>query len=721
MKRILIYIGLCLLSILELRADEGMWLIHNLKPIYEQMKERGLLLDLEAIYHPDSVSLADAVVMIDGGVGTGSMISDRGLMITNHHVAYSDICALSTPQHNYLEQGFWAKTPEEEIPVKGKTVGFLRGVKDVTDEVVALKNQMKQQGRWGVMSMRRLYADLERRYAQTSPYTPSCVGLWHGTKYYMYFYEVFRDVRLVGVPPVTIGAFGGESDNWSWPQHKGDFALYRIYGSREGKPQDYAEDNIPIKPRKVLQISQNGIHDGDFACVVGFPGRTHRYTSSYGIIERHEVRNPIVVEQRHKRMDILRRRMSLDDTVRLKYSDAFFSLANFADLAKWESECLERFSVVEKRQKEEACLSEWIASDSSLQRQYPDLMLRLEKGYDERREAERNLNYFRETWLGPVQALLLANRISSYAARLKREGVDTILRGGKHALHFQAMAHPLSQDYDAETDRELFIVMSHEFAKHVPPTMWGEGFHSLLTQADGDVSKMAARAFDHSFVTTEKDCVAFFDKDRTLDEILADPLVCLTSSVKIQRFTGAVSEAEKRSISPIRDCEKNYTQALYAYRLSHGQILYPDANSTMRLSYGVVRGLPKQKGAARKARSESQGFLKKHDPSHYEFRVENRMLDLLHAKKWGRWAEDGTLYVNFLSDNDITGGNSGSPVLDAEGRLIGLAFDGNRESMAGDLYFEESSARTVSVDIRFVMWVIEQYAQADYLMRELGF
>ena len=702
-------------------ADEGMWMIQSLEGIYPKMKAEGLKLPLDAIYNEAAPALADAVVAVDGGMGTGSMISDEGLMITNHHVAFSDICALSTPEHNYLETGFWARTRDEEIPVAGKSVWFLRKVLDVTREAQALRAEMQAAGRWNAMSMRRLYAEMENRYKKDSPYEVSCASMWSGKRFYLYFYEIFRDVRLVGTPPVTIGAFGGDVDNWGWPQHKGDFTLYRVYAAPDGTPAAYSADNVPYKPRRVLPVATQGVHEKDFTMVMGFPGRTNRYASSYAVAERETVRNPIVVENRHERMEILQRHMNRDPKVRMKYSDAYFGLSNFADLAKWESKCLRRYRVADIKRAEERRMMAWIEADSARKAAYGDVLEALERGYAARCCAQRSLNYFREAWLGPSQALLTANRVSSYLAKLDRLKIDTFDIRSKDGAGVIAHGRRMARNYDAATDRDLFARMAVSFTANVPREMWGEALSRMYDAVGGDAERMACEAFDASFCSDPERFAAYFARNRSVAEIRRDPLVALTESVRVQRFSGEVDRAEKRACARVGRTEARYAEALYAFREAEGEAQYPNANSTMRLSYGTVEPVSPMDGVHYDARSTVRGYVEKYNPAQYEFRVDERMRQLIEARAWGRWGEKGELYVNFLTDNDITGGNSGSPVLDARGRLVGLAFDGNRESMAADLYFQPDHARTVCVDIRFVLWVIEHYAGAGYLLDELRF
>lgn len=719
MKKLITVFFALFLLLQPAAADEGMWLVDRLHAIYPRMRDKGLKLKVSDIYDETAPALTDAVVAVDGGTGSGSMISAEGLMITNHHVAYGDICALSTPEHNYLETGFWARSRQEEIPVPGKKVSFLRKVADVTAEADSLKARMKAEGRWGLMSTRRLYADLEKKYGAGTAYEVSCVSMWGGKQYLMFYYEVFRDVRLVGAPPVSIGAFGGDYDNWGWPQHKGDFALYRVYADRQGRPVAYGPENVPLRPRRVLSIATGGVHDGDFTMVVGFPGRTNRYDSSYAIEEKQRIKNPIVVRNRHERMDILRQHMERDPQVRMAYSDAFFSLSNFADFAKWETRCLQRFGVVSIRRAEEARMQRWIEADPARRTVAGSLLAELQRGYAARRGAERALNYFREAWLGPSEALLAANRVSSFLGKLDRTHRDTLRLSDKDAQGVVSGSGRLRRNYDPATDRDLLTGMLVNFTDSVPRELWGGTLARMYDAAGGDAARLAREAFDASFCATAERYDAYFGRDRSVAEIRRDPLVALTESVGVQRFTGSVTEAEKRAGVDVDRREKEYADLLYDFRASEDLPQYPDANSTLRLTYGTVGPLDPSDGVHYDSHSTVAGYSEKYDPAQYEYRVDERMRGLLAAKDWGRWSERGELFVDFLTDNDITGGNSGSPVLDARGRLVGLAFDGNRESMAGDVWFHPELAKTVCVDIRFVMWVIEKYAGADYLLEEM--
>ena len=719
MRRWIACLAVVLLCMQPAMADEGMWLMHRLAEIYPQMKARGLKIKDKEIYNEKSAALADAVVAVDGGMGTGSMISDQGLMITNHHVAYSDICALSTPECNLLETGFWARTRDEEIPVPGKTVWFVRKVVDVTDEANALKEEMKAAGKWGMMAPRRLYAELEGRYGRETECEVSCYSMWGGKMYLMFYYDIYKDVRLVGTPPASIGAFGGDYDNWGWPQHKGDFALYRVYADREGRPAAYSADNVPLKPRRVLQVATGGVHDGDFAMVIGFPGRTNRYASSFAVAEKQCVRNPIVVANRHDRMDILKRHMERDPRVRMEYSDAYFGLSNYADYAKWENICLRRYDVIGIRAAEEARLAAWIDADPARRAEYGDLLANLKKGYEARAEAVREKCYYQETWIRPSDVMMTANRLGTLVDRMQRDGIASVQDGDKNFAGVKSNTRRVMKDFDLATDKEVLTRMMESFTDNVPREMWGEQLPQLYDRFKGNVPALVDYAFENTCCTSYEKLCAWFAQPRTAEEILSDPMAAMANSVSSRRFAEKLKQAEETSGIDADKEELRYTHAIYEMRESEGTPQYPDANSTMRLTYGTVGPVSPKDAVHYDSRSTIDGYLEKYNPDDYEFRVDDRMSSLIRSKDWGRWGENGRLYVNFLTNNDITGGNSGSPVLNARGDVIGLAFDGNRESMSGDIYFHPTNFKTVCVDIRFVLWIMDKYAGAGKLIDEM--
>ena len=654
MKKVLLAAAL-LLCALSAFADEGMWMIQTIdRTLEKRMRAAGLKLDGKMIYDEEKESLSDAVVALSFSC-TGSMISRDGLMITNHHCAYSDIHALSTLDHNYLEDGFWAMNREEELPVKGQAVYFLKKVFDVTPEVDRLRDSLDVASR--PMAMRRVYKLLEDKYSliYAGQGELICSSYYNGNKYYMALYQVYRDVRLVAAPPVSVASFGGDTDNWEWPQHKGDFAIYRIYTAPDGSPAEYSPDNVPMHPRKVLKISQNGLSDGDFTMVIGYPGRTNRYASSYAVEEIVQVQNPIQATFRLDQMKIIDKWMNEDVAVRLKYADRYFSLSNVQEIREGEIYCYNRFGVVEAKRAEEQRLQKWLGNS--------DLIYRLGEKYDDVAGINQQIVYFQETIVRGTNLFRYANALSrGDSAIVKRE---------------------LAQ-LDMRVERDLLRYSLNQFFKYVRPVYWGDYLTDLHTRYKGDVDAMLNEIFDGHLYEALTSCrITSFNQRR--DQIEAG--------------------VSKNSL------EKEFKDAVYRMKLSRKEPMYPDANSTMRITYGKVRPLQPRDAISIAARTCSEGILEKYNADDYEFTLKADFRELLEKNR--------NIPVNFLTDNDITGGNSGSPVLNARGELVGLAFDGNKESLAGDTYFVEAMNRCICVDIRYVLWILRTYAHMDPLLAEI--
>ena len=654
MKKVLLVAAL-LLCALNAFADEGMWMIQTIdRALEKRMRAAGLKLDGKMIYDEEKESLSDAVVALSFSC-TGSMISRDGLMITNHHCAYSDIHALSTLDHNYLEDGFWAMNREEELPVKGQAVYFLKKVFDVTPEVDRLRDSLDVASR--PMAMRRVYKLLEDKYSliYAGQGELICSTYYNGNKYYMALYQVYRDVRLVAAPPVSVASFGGDTDNWEWPQHKGDFAIYRIYTAPDGSPAEYSPDNVPMHPRKVLKISQNGLSDGDFTMVIGYPGRTNRYASSYAVEEIVQVQNPIQATFRLDQMKIIDKWMNEDVAVRLKYADRYFSLSNVQEIREGEIYCYNRFGVVEAKRAEEQRLQKWLGNS--------DLIYRLGEKYDDVAGINQQIVYFQET-------IVRGTNLFRYANALSR-GDSAIVR------------RELAQ-LDMRVERDLLRYSLNQFFKYVRPVYWGDYLTDLHTRYKRDVDAMLNEIFDGHLYEALTSCrITSFNQRR--DQIEAG--------------------VSKNSL------EKEFKDAVYRMKLSRKEPMYPDANSTMRITYGKVRPLQPRDAISIAARTRSEGILEKYNADDYEFTLKADFRELLEKNR--------NIPVNFLTDNDITGGNSGSPVLNARGELVGLAFDGNKESLAGDTYFVEAMNRCICVDIRYVLWILRTYAHMDPLLAEI--
>ena len=655
---------LALLLSVAARADEGMWMVNAIsKALVDKMEARGLKLSGNEIYNADAVSLKDAIVSLDFGC-TGSMVSANGLLITNHHCAYGDVHALSTPEHNYLEDGYWAYKAEDEIHIPGKSVQFLQSIIDVTDEVNAYMEEQRAEGK--PFGMRKVSFVMEKKYSEQTGLEASLSSMWSGSKYYMALYKVYRDVRLVAAPPVSIAAFGGDIDNWEWPQHKCDFAMYRIYTDSEGNPADYSKSNIPFKPSKWLQISTQGYGMGDFAMVMGYPGRTDRYSSSAKVDYMTSLSLPITNQIRGEQMEIISRWMNEDPAVRLMYADRFFSLSNVQELQDGEVACCERFKVVKAKRKLERRLR------SAENRQ---LLKDLDDKYQAIREAEKNSIWYRET-------LVRSSRIALIAMRLRNS---------------RAIPN-MEEEYkgmDMRVEKELFFNGIRNYVAHVDSSCWGsyqKQVIAMFTDTEGriDADAVAGYLWVDRYMTRE------------------DPLFRFMSDVSVSDFNKRIDKVQG-SVS-VSDLGKQYTRALYAYRNDKGIVQYPDANSTMRLTYGTVSTF-RRDGRKVPIVTYSHEILGKEDRNSYDFTLKDEWRDKLKAA--------GPIPVNFITDNDITGGNSGSPVMNGRGELIGLAFDGNKESLTGDVYYTPVYTKCVCVDIRFVLWTLDTYAGMSRILDEL--
>jgi len=705
-----------LLSVFQIsRADEGMWLVNLLdKNLTKKMQKEGLKLDPKQIYDENSAAISDAVVALDFGC-TGSIISEEGLLITNHHCAYGDIHALSTPEKNYLEDGFWAMKRTEEVPIAGKSVYFLRKVVDATDEVKATSDSLAAKKL--PSGMRKVSSVIEEKYNKISGMETMLMSMWRGSKYYLYYYEVYTDIRLVGAPPVSVAAYGGETDNWEWPQHKSDFALYRVYAGKDGKPAKYSKENVPMTPKKVLSISTKGVKEGDFSMILGFPGRTNRYNNSFGINQKEKVTNPISVELRREKLNIMKRWMDADPKVRLIYADQYFGISNVWELWQGEVYNFRRYGVVSIKEQQEKELQEWINQDPERVKKWGNLLEKLSVRYKGTVGVASALQYFRETLVSGNGFIYLGNRCNSLKTAQTRDNLDTLRVGTPIYKSFiQSVEEGFAQS-DMRVEKDLLIYQVKEFLENVPKQFWGEYLNAMYVKYNGDSKAIAEYCFNNSILMHPDKFREAVKSNQPTSLFTDDPMTLLTKSTNMNPF----NEAEGKVVGKedIFSLETQYIRAFYQMNLAKNVVQYPDANSTMRLTYGTVGPINPSDGIYYSAQSTTQGIWDKYNPDVYDFHAKPEFLELLKSKEWGNYGEKGKMYVNFLSNNDITGGNSGSPVLNAKGELIGLAFDGNKESLASDAYFHPEYNKTVSVDIRYVLWVIEKYAKANHLIQEM--
>ena len=704
MKRIFAIFAAAIIA-LPAMADEGMWLL----PLLEKMNgkslaEAGCRLTPEQIYSINNGSLKDAIVHFGGGC-TGEIISNRGLIVTNHHCGYSSIQRLSTPDHNYLMDGYWAMTDKDELPVERLTVTFLKKMTDVTD---AVADAVAKAGKEGVDAEQATKAFIEATEKAAAEANPGCdanvVSFYNGNVYYLIIDKEYTDVRFVGAPPASVGKFGGETDNWMWPRHTGDFSMFRVYAGPDNEPAAYSPDNRPYIPEGHLKVSLEGVQEGDYAMIMGYPGRTQRFQTAAQLRNMIAV-NRIRIDARTVRQDIMWEAMCADPAVQLKYANKYASSAN--GWKKWQGEELAfgKLGIIEREEKKEADFMEWVGQDKKRVEAYGSALKTIEDGVEASSEAVKAFTLIYEA---PVRIELLS-LASVYDRSLGRvpEGKDTL----EFAL---SSLEPLYKDYVEALDRKeaaaLLKYYRDKADKKNYPDSLGAGFEDFATM---DIDAYVVYLFDGSVFTSPEKVRAAGGKD-----LSADPAAVLYKKLRgimMPLYTQAYGKQEA-----LAEGTKAFGAGLMEWQ--KGKPSYPDANSTMRLTYGPVLPYSPKDGVLFSHFTTLKGVMEKEDASNPEFIVPAGLKKLYEAGDYGRYADkDGSLHTCFLTNNDITGGNSGSPVLDADGALIGLAFDGNWESMSSDVMFEPDLQRCICVDIRYVLFLVEKLGGCPRIVDELEF
>ena len=657
MKRTILILAL-LMAVVSVRADEGMWMLPTLKKMNQtDMKKLGLKIKASDIYSEKKASIKDAVARFGSGC-TAELISDRGLLVTNHHCGYSYIQGLSTPEHNYLEDGFWAMNQGEEIPVQGLTVTFLQSMTDIT-------------------GMAQDKADT--LLARTRRANPGCqvqvTGFYDGNQSYIIVNKVYRDVRFVGAPPASAGKFGGETDNWMWPRHTCDFSMFRVYTDRNGNPADYSEDNIPLRPKRFLSISLKGMDEGDFAMVMGYPARTQRFQTASQLELMMDVQD-VRIAARTVRQDVMWKGMRSNDTISLMYANKYASSAN--GWKKWRGmkESFADLDVIARQRQKEADFMEWVNAKPKRAAKYATALSEIEDAVHANTEYNIRNAVYSES-LGNIELLRLSQ-----------------MRGAEREAFYR--------NYSPTLDREIAKAMIRFYEENGSPK------DSL------DLSNLNVDTLFAYSVYTDPDKL----KSKDNKELANDPVAKLNAQLRTARRFISNSYSPE-DVNRREAASKKLTAGLMEW--NKGAKLYPDANSTCRLTYGTVQGYTTKDGKKYDYYTSMKGVIDKEDPTNYEFRVPARQKELYEARDFGQYAgPDGDVPVCFITNLDITGGNSGSPVMDAEGNLIGLAFDGNWEAMSSDVIFEPELTRCICVDIRYVLWMMDKFGGAGYLLDEMN-
>ncbi len=716
MKKIFLTLSAMTMLAFGASADEGMWLLPLLQKMNSKAMENiGCRLTPEQIYDINHNSLKDAIVQFGSGC-TGEIISDKGLLVTNHHCGYGSIQKLSTPEHNYLEDGYWAMKNTEELPVAGLTARFLQSMTDVTDilektRTAALK-EFKDSTNAEELAEKAYTAAYKQLIETAEKANPNCnvriVSFYNNNVFYLIIDKIYKDVRFVGAPPASMGKFGGETDNWMWPRHTCDFSMFRVYAGKDNEPAEYSEDNVPYTPKQSLKVSLKGVNQGDFAMIMGYPGHTQRFQTAASL-EAMIKRQDVSIAARTLRQNIMKEGMEADPTVRLQYASKYAGSSN--GWKKWigEKKAFENLNIIGREEKKEAAFMKWVNSNKKRTAEYGSALTDIKSAVD---SSIADALAYRLLLEAPFNIELL-DLVGDFAqglmsqVRSNPEDTTAALQAGKDAVL------PAYKDYNEPLERKMAAGLLKFYRDNARtsdyPEIEGYDFATM------DIDKYVDYLFDNSFLASEEKL-----KNITLTSVSNfsnDPAVTLYNAVvsvylpiykNLRASEAKISEGHKTFAAGLLEWEK-------------GKPSYPDANLTMRLTYGTVKGYSPADGIDYKYYTTLAGVMEKEDPDNYEFRVPAKVKELYNAKDFGQYANaDGKVPTCFLTNCDITGGNSGSPVLDAEGRLIGLAFDGNWESMSSDVMFEPDLQRCICVDIRYVLFMMDKFGGAGYLLKEMN-
>ncbi len=710
MKKILLLVAAVGVT-LSAAADEGMWLLPYLQKMnIKNMKERGCKLSAEEIYSVNNSSLKDAVVIFGGGC-TGEIVSPEGLLFTNHHCGYGSIQQLSSVEHDYLKNGFWAMSRAEELPAPGLEVRFIRKIADVTPEVMGNVPSIASQEEYERITAENIRAVKERLCKENPDMEIDVESFFGGNQFFAFVMEVYRDVRLVGAPPSSIGKFGGDTDNWMWPRHTGDFSIFRVYAGPDNRPAYYSPENRPYKAEKFLKVSLDGYDEGDFAMIMGFPGSTERYATSWEIDNLLRVDNPQRIFIRGERQAILWEDMLASDAVRIQYASKYARSSNYWKNSIGMSRGIEKLGVKARKEAQEASFQAWAEKNTLPEEGYTDALSKIRLAVEQMEPVAAARQYLTEAFLASVELL---SPTRNFVGSMRNMDVKETLTD---TAELKARLADWYKDYSPSTDRKVakrMLTIARENMKTLP------SFYAEIVdkQFGGDIDAYVDDLYDRSVFASEErvmDLVEHYDPEK----VASDPAVALGKSVMelLSNLSAEMREPQKL----YNEGHRKYIAGLMLQ--NPAKAWASDANFTIRLTYGRVLPYSPADGIEYNYYTTLKGVMEKEDPKNpQEFYVPEKLKELYAAKDFGRYANaKGELPVAFLADCDITGGNSGSPVLNSRGALIGLAFDGNWEAMSGDIAFEPELQRTIAVDIRYVLFVVDKFAGAGWLLDELQF
>ena len=668
------------------------------------MKGMGLTLDANDIYNDSTASLKDAVVIFGRGC-TGVMVSDKGLVFTNHHCGFDAIQQLSTINHNYLKNGFSAKNQEDEIPAPGLTVTFLVKIQDVTNTVVSqIPDTLLGSRR--TFKQDSICSAIEKEAMKGNEFTAQVKSFYSDNEFYLFIYQKFKDIRLAFTPPQSIGKFGGETDNWMWPRHTADFSVFRVYASPDGKPAEYSKDNVPYSPKRFATISNQGYQPDDYAMIIGNPGSTSRYLTSWGIENRINS-NQARIDVRGAKQDNWKKYMRSDEAIMIAYASKYARSSNYWKNSIGMNNAIAKLNVTNKKKVQQKAFTNWVNGNSSRKNKYGNVLETIEDGYTHIFKLSKTKNYLTEALISGSEMPQIASKIermmkSNYAT-------DSIIKSAK----------ALYKDYYPEVDKSTIAIMLDVYKKSVDAAYLPPFYKTIDKKFDGNFNKYAEYLFSKSSFSTFDKFSNAIKKGKL--KIESDPALIFSRDVKTVNQQITFSDEYIAANEKIDDSERMYEAGLKEMSIENGTSMYPDANSTMRLTYGKIDGYQPADAVDYKYYTTTNGILEKEKKGDFEFDVPEKLETAIKNNDYGRYidARTGEMHVAFLSNTDITGGNSGSPIFNAKGELLGLAFDGNWEAMSGDIVFEPNLQRTISVDVRYILFIMDKIGGAERLVNEL--
>jgi hypothetical protein len=691
----------------QVYADEGMWVLQELnKQNLARMKELGFVPSYDALYSASNPSVSNAVVIFGSGC-TGITVSDEGLIFTNHHCGFSSIQQLSSVEHDYLRDGFISQSKAGELPVPGLSVRYLRETLDVSDRINAqIASRTSEYDR--LVAADSIGQAICDSVGENPFLTAEVVPFYNNNKYFLVIYDVFSDVRMVFAPPSSVGKFGGDTDNWMWPRHTGDFSVFRVYAGIGNQPAEYSAENRPYHPKYATPISIRGYANNDYAMTIGFPGSTSRYLSSWGVRQRIEDSNKPRIEVRGVKQELWKKAMSASDAVRIKYASKYAGSSNYWKNSIGMNKGLDNLDVVNRKEAEEATFAAWVAQDAARQERYGEVLSLLKNGYTSTNEYRRIFTYLTEALVSGAEIVQLARMVQSVDVKGSTEAEINVFLEDRIQSFFR--------DYEPSLDREVLPYMLQIVKERVPAQYLPDIYTKIDKKYKGDYHKYTADLFKNTRLLSYDKVAALLKDPKQYARLEKDPAAELCLSVLLSVF-----ELQQLTAASQYDIEKG--ERLYFAGLQEmypGKTFYSDANFTMRASYGSIGGYQPYDAAWYEYYSTDRGLLEKEDSTSDEFRVQPEILELMRSKDFGQYGNpNGSMNLCFLTNNDITGGNSGSPIFDKNAHLIGLAFDGNWEAMSGDIAFEPELQRCIGVDIRYVLYLIDKWGNCPRLIDEL--